>query len=252
LNRLLPKPSIRSSKAARNTIDQAAIYHSLVAFDLEKSGVGPGLAERWAMADNGLCPSKRSSTRTSSVAASANELDVSIRAQMMNLLKHIQAQGNVAYLLVAHDLATVRHMTDQTVVMYLGKIVEHAPTAPTAEGLLELADSAADPSAREKRGAIAWLLPSCGADSGGSAKESVDERAQAEQIIKPAEIVGNVGSWRADLRRLRIPISPGNRNERAGTVRQDHENQTHAAAPNAVNYRKRSALKWVPLARNHH
>src|SRR5262245_60670545 len=55
-------------------------------------------------------------------------LDVSIRAQMMNLLKHIQAQDNVAYLLVAHDLATVRHMTDQTVVMYLGKVVEHAPT----------------------------------------------------------------------------------------------------------------------------
>src|SRR5262252_2727022 len=55
-------------------------------------------------------------------------LDVSIRAQMMNLLKDIQAQDNVAYLLVAHDLATVRHMADQTVVMYLGKIVEHAPT----------------------------------------------------------------------------------------------------------------------------
>ena len=56
-------------------------------------------------------------------------LDVSIRAQMMNLLKDIQAQDNVAYLLVAHDLATVRHMADQTVVMYLGKVVEHAPTA---------------------------------------------------------------------------------------------------------------------------
>ena len=55
-------------------------------------------------------------------------LDVSIRAQMMNLLKDIQAQDNVAYLLVAHDLATVRHMADQTVVMYLGKVVEHAPT----------------------------------------------------------------------------------------------------------------------------
>ena len=51
-------------------------------------------------------------------------LDVSIRAQMMNLLKDIQAQDNVAYLLVAHDLATVRHMADHTVVMYLGKIVE--------------------------------------------------------------------------------------------------------------------------------
>src|SRR5262245_31353285 len=55
-------------------------------------------------------------------------LDVSIRAQMMTLLKDIQAQDNVAYLLVAHDLATVRHMADQTVVMYLGKVVEHAPT----------------------------------------------------------------------------------------------------------------------------
>jgi oligopeptide/dipeptide ABC transporter ATP-binding protein len=55
-------------------------------------------------------------------------LDVSIRAQMMNLLKDIQAAENVAYLLVAHDLATVRHMADHTIVMYLGKIVEYAPT----------------------------------------------------------------------------------------------------------------------------
>lgn len=55
-------------------------------------------------------------------------LDVSIRAQMMNLLKDVQAQDNVAYLLVAHDLATVRYMADDTVVMYLGKVVEYAPT----------------------------------------------------------------------------------------------------------------------------
>ena len=55
-------------------------------------------------------------------------LDVSIRAQMMNLLRDIQAAQNVAYLLVAHDLATVRHMADHTIVMYLGKIVEQGPT----------------------------------------------------------------------------------------------------------------------------
>ena len=60
-------------------------------------------------------------------------LDVSIRAQMMNLLKDIQAHDNVAYLLVAHDLATVRHMADHTVVMYLGKIVEYAPTTSLFE-----------------------------------------------------------------------------------------------------------------------
>jgi oligopeptide/dipeptide ABC transporter ATP-binding protein len=55
-------------------------------------------------------------------------LDVSIRAQMMNLLKDIQEQTNVAYLLVAHDLATVRHMADYTAVMYLGKVVEYGQT----------------------------------------------------------------------------------------------------------------------------
>ena len=60
-------------------------------------------------------------------------LDVSIRAQMMNLLKDIQTQDDVAYLLVAHDLATVRHMAHHTVVMYLGKIVEQAPTASLFE-----------------------------------------------------------------------------------------------------------------------
>ncbi|MBV41116.1 MAG: ATP-binding cassette domain-containing protein [Alphaproteobacteria bacterium] len=55
-------------------------------------------------------------------------LDVSIRAQMMNLLKDIQDERAVAYLLVAHDLATVRYMAHQVAVMYMGQIVEYAPT----------------------------------------------------------------------------------------------------------------------------
>jgi oligopeptide/dipeptide ABC transporter ATP-binding protein len=55
-------------------------------------------------------------------------LDVSIRAQIMNLLRDIQEQTHVAYLLVAHHLATVRYMAHQTAVMYLGQIVEYAPT----------------------------------------------------------------------------------------------------------------------------
>tara|TARA_B100000676_G_scaffold308313_1_gene368828 strand:- start:2880 stop:3854 length:975 start_codon:yes stop_codon:yes gene_type:complete len=55
-------------------------------------------------------------------------LDVSIRAQMMNLLKDIQADDGVAYVLVAHDLATVRYMSNYTAVMYLGRMVEYAPT----------------------------------------------------------------------------------------------------------------------------
>jgi oligopeptide/dipeptide ABC transporter ATP-binding protein len=55
-------------------------------------------------------------------------LDVSIRAQIMNLLKRLQQQYQVSYLLVAHNLATVRYMAHQTAVMYLGQIVEHAAT----------------------------------------------------------------------------------------------------------------------------
>jgi oligopeptide/dipeptide ABC transporter ATP-binding protein len=55
-------------------------------------------------------------------------LDVSIRAQVMNLLKDLQAQYNVSYLLIAHNLATVRYMAHQTAVMYLGQVVEYAET----------------------------------------------------------------------------------------------------------------------------
>ena len=55
-------------------------------------------------------------------------LDVSIRAQIMNLLKTLQQQYGVSYLLIAHNLATVRYMSHQVGVMYLGKIVEEAPT----------------------------------------------------------------------------------------------------------------------------
>jgi len=53
-------------------------------------------------------------------------LDVSIRAQIMNLLKDLQGEYNVSYLLIAHNLATVRYMCQQVAVMYLGRIVEEA------------------------------------------------------------------------------------------------------------------------------
>ena len=53
-------------------------------------------------------------------------LDVSIRAQILNLLKQLQRTYNLSYLLIAHNLATVRYMSHQVGVMYLGKIVEEA------------------------------------------------------------------------------------------------------------------------------
>ncbi|MEE9516601.1 MAG: oligopeptide/dipeptide ABC transporter ATP-binding protein [Candidatus Adiutricales bacterium] len=53
-------------------------------------------------------------------------LDVSIRAQIMNLLQDIQDQFGITYLLIAHDLAVVKHMSHQIGVMYLGRLVEKA------------------------------------------------------------------------------------------------------------------------------
>ena len=63
-------------------------------------------------------------------------LDVSIRAQVMNLLVDLQQQTGVAYLLVAHNLATVRYMAHQTAVMYLGQLVEYSPTEELYENPL--------------------------------------------------------------------------------------------------------------------
>ena len=71
-------------------------------------------------------------------------LDVSIRAQVMNLLADLQERFDLAYLLISHDLSGVAHLSDRVMVMYLGKVIELAgaeslfttPAHPYTEALL--------------------------------------------------------------------------------------------------------------------
>ena len=86
-------------------------------------------------------------------------LDVSIQAQVINLLEHIQAEMGISYLFIAHDLSMVKHISDRIGVMYLGHLVEvgdsddvyHRPLHPYTQALLSAVPIPDPKTAREKQ-----------------------------------------------------------------------------------------------------
>jgi peptide/nickel transport system ATP-binding protein/oligopeptide transport system ATP-binding protein len=96
-----------------------------------------------------------------------SSLDVSIQAQILNLMLELQARFGIAYLFISHDLRVVRHLADRVYVMYLGRIVEtaraeqlySAPQHPYSEALLS-AVPFPDPTRRQERIVLEGDVPS--------------------------------------------------------------------------------------------
>jgi dipeptide transport system ATP-binding protein len=126
-------------------------------------------------------------------------LDVSIQAQVLNLLMDLQEEFRVAYLFISHGLSVVRHIADEVLVMYLGRAVEQGPKAavfarprhPYTKALLA-STPFVDPALRAKRAALKGELPSPLDPPSGCAFHTrcpfATERCKAERpLLRPLD-----------------------------------------------------------------
>jgi peptide/nickel transport system ATP-binding protein len=149
-------------------------------------------------------------------------LDVSIQAQVLNMMRELQREFGLTYLFISHDLAVVRYLSTQIGVMYLGKLVEVGPADevylrpahPYTRGLLDSAP-VADPAAEKAkvRAGITGELPSAINPPSGCRFRTRCPRAEAicaevEPPLVPFAGEGHLAACHFPLRTPQSPASP--------------------------------------------
>jgi oligopeptide/dipeptide ABC transporter ATP-binding protein len=139
-----PFSSLNPRKSVRKAIEEVLAVHRLcpraerkarVDELLERVGLSPTLADRRPRQFSGGQRQRIGIARALAVGPEfivadepVSALDVSVQAQVLNLLVELQEQLGLTYLFISHNLGVVRHLSRRVVVMYLGKVVEESPT----------------------------------------------------------------------------------------------------------------------------